>query len=134
MYNEECARLVDLRDQKDVADDDGGSGRNQTGRTRTNGDLIYSVFFFCVCVWLENKKKTKTKTKKSIGFKKSERTNGRHKIFKKDFVCCFVCLFVFSLFRARFLSSLSCFPSADRCIEMPQIFQRWKRKIEFKFL
>ena len=95
--------------------------------------FIQFSFSVCACDWKKNKKKTK-KTKKSIGFKKSERTNGRHKIFKKDFVCCFVCLFVFSLFRARFLSSLSCFPSADRCIEMPQIFQRWKRKIEYKFL
>ena len=66
MYNEECARLVDLRDQKDVADDDGGSGRNQTGRTRTNGDLIYSVFFFCVCVWLEKKQKKNKKKQKNL--------------------------------------------------------------------
>ena len=90
-------------------------------------------FSFSMCVRVIGKKQNKNK-QKTIGFKKSERTNGRHKIFKKDFVCCFVCLFVFSLFRARFLSSLSCFPSADRCIEMPQIFQRWKRKIEYKFL
>ena len=63
LYTEECARLIDLRDQKDVADDDGGSGRNQTGRTRTNGVLIYSVFFFyvCACDWKKNKTKTNKK-------------------------------------------------------------------------
>lgn len=54
-------------------------------------------FSFSVCVRVIGKK-NKTKQKKSIGFKRSERTNGRHKIFKKDFVCCFVCFVFFSHF------------------------------------
>lgn len=88
-------------------------------------------FSFSVCVRVIGKK---TKQKKSIGFKRSERTNGRHKIFKKDFVCCFVCFVFFSHFLGLVFCLLSrVFPQLTVVQKWPKYSKDGKERLNISF-